>query len=295
MSRPTPAAGTVLLIIGCGYLGLALATRARAAGLTLRLTTRSAARVATLNAAGLGEVAQLDLGAADAAARVTALARGVAHVVCLLPPSAGVDGANSCAPFAQLCAVLSTLPELGSAVMASSTAVYGDCAGAVVNAATPCTPDTPRAQRLCDLETHWRGRPENRIVRLAGLYGPGRVVGAAGLARGEPVSGDRDAWLNLIHRSDAAALLLRCLAPATAAVELGCDGAPVTRRDYYHYLAAQLGLLPPLFSGLPAARGSASRRCDRTLTTLRTGWWPQYRDFRAGLAAGPLPVPGPLG
>jgi nucleoside-diphosphate-sugar epimerase len=289
VSRSLPNA--TLLVIGGGYVGLALAARARAAGLTLRLTTRSAARAATLRAAGLGEVAQLDLTQADAAARIAALASGVRQVVCLLPPSAGIDAADSLAPWIQLCAVLSSLPDLESAVMASSTAVYGDQAGAMVNADTPCTPDTPRAQRLYDIETHWLARAGNRVVRLAGLYGPGRIVGAAGLQRGEAVSGEMDAWLNLIHRSDAAALLLRCLEPGGAAVELGCDGTPVVRRHYYQYLAAQLGLAAPSFSGLPAARGSASRRCSPALTIARTGWQPQYRDFRAGLAAGPLPLP----
>ena len=133
MSRSPPNA--TLLVIGGGYVGLALAARARAAGLTLRITTRSAARAATLRATGLGEVAQLDLTEADAGARIAALASDVRQVVCLLPPSAGIDAANSLAPWTQLCAVLRSLPDLESAVMASSTAVYGDQAGATVRAA----------------------------------------------------------------------------------------------------------------------------------------------------------------
>ncbi len=50
------------------------------------------------------------------------------------------------------------------------------------------------------------------ILRLAGIYGPGRLVGRIeGPSRRSKVpQGNADAWLNLIHVDDAVAAVLAC-------------------------------------------------------------------------------------
>ena len=279
-----------LLIVGCGFLGEQVAAIAANAGLSLALTTRSAERAATLAARFGPTVSTINFETDDAAARLAEAAPDASHALVLLTPSACLDATGQPAPLRRVMQGLAALPRLSRAVLSSSTAVYGERHGQTVTADSPCAPVGAREQRLALIEDHWLTVPTQRVVRLAGLYGPGRIVGATGLRQGQPVDGSPDAWLNLIHVCDAAGLLLRCLYADAARVELGADGMPVRRGIYYGWLAAQLGLRPPVFSGAPAARGGASRRCDPGPTIARTAWRPMFRDFRAGLTAAGLPA-----
>jgi len=283
-----------VLIIGCGYLGRVVARRCQGLGVPVVLTTRSEEGAKRLAKEFGPVVHRLDLGQADAAAHLQAVGLQAERALVLLTPGALMDDVAGLAPLQRLCAGLATLPRLTRAVLSSSTAVYGDRAGQTVNADSACSAVSARERRLLDIETHWLRSQGRRVVRLAGLYGPERVIGESGLRRGQAVDGDPDGWLNLIHIQDAASLVLRCLADhsGVAPIELGSDGTPVVRRTYYEFLAARLGTRRPAFSGQPAVRGGASRRCDPRLTIERTGWRPMYRDFRAGLAAElPTPIP----
>jgi len=293
VTESTPLVGPVL-IIGCGYLGRVVARQCQRLGVPVVLTTRSEERAKRLASEFGPVVHRLDLAQADAAAHLQAVGLHAQRALVLLTPGALMDEAGGMAPLQHLCAGLATLPQLRRAVLSSSTAVYGDRAGQTVNADSACSAVSPRERRLLEIETHWLGSQGRRVVRLAGLYGPGRVIGESGLSRAQAVDGDPDGWLNLIHIHDAASLVLRCLADhaGIAPIELGSDGTPVVRRTYYEFLAARMGCRRPAFSGAPAVRGGASRRCDPRLTVERTGWRPMYRDFRVGLAAElPAPIP----
>jgi hypothetical protein len=72
---------------------------------------------------------------------------------------------------------------------------------------------------------------------------------------------------------------------APAAIELGADGRPVTRRVYYATLAAWAGVPRPRFDRTHPARGGGARRCDPGSTCARLDWRPMFGDFKAGLAA----------
>jgi nucleoside-diphosphate-sugar epimerase len=277
--RPEPAVS--FLIIGCGYLGVRVAARCAAGGEPLALVSRDAARARVL---GDGFSARTFVGDYHSPALLdfAAVLPPPLHVFCLLPPGGCADAAGTLAPLQRLVAMLATLAP-ASAILSSSTGVYGDAAR-TVTAESSCLASGPRERRLAEIEACWLELPVARVLRLAGLYGPGRIVGLAGVRAGAPVAGDPDAWLNLIHIEDAAALLLRMTARAGARVELGSDGTPVTRRDYYRTLAATAGAPPPGFDFSPTVRGAAYRRCDPSSTRGRLEWWPMFRDFRAGLA-----------
>jgi len=280
----SPLARGSWLIVGCGYLGSRVLAALVAARATVAVITRDAAR-----AAGL-ERRQGVRGVVGAYADEALLERCCAtlpaplRVLCLLPPSACADGEDTLAPYARFCAALDRLRP-ARALLSSSTGVYGAQPGARVTAETPCRPQSARERRLQEIESLWRAE-DRHVLRCAGLYGPGRVVGLAGLAAGQAVPGDPDGWLNLLHVNDAAALLLTMALGNPAAIELGADGRPVTRRVYYATLAAWAGMPPPRYDGAPSARGGGARRCDPASTCARLDWRPMYGDFRAGLAAG---------
>jgi nucleoside-diphosphate-sugar epimerase len=277
---------TSLLVIGAGYVGALLATRAAMDGRRVTATTRDGARRATLEAQRIA-VFPLDLaGEASLAGLVAAAGAGPTDVCCLLTPGAFTACGTVAATMERFVAALAPLP-VRRAVLSSSTGVYGDCAGETVSAETSPVPNDDRSSRLLAIEQAWRAAPfEARVVRLAGLYGPGRIIGLESLRRGETLPGDGQAWLNLIHQSDAAKLLLRVLeCDPAAAIELGSDGTPVRRADYYGHLAARAGCAAPRFGGGSATRGGGSRRCDPASTWARLGWRPEFADYRAGIAA----------
>jgi len=290
--QPSESAPEVL-IIGCGYLGRELAKNYLAAGYAVTATTRSGHLAAGL-ADGLAarcRVLALDLrDPVSIAAFAQVLGDGAPAAVHLLVP----PGPEPYRVLLEAPARLLHIDPIAAArriVIASSTAVYGDAAGEWVSADTPAVASDERGRLLLAGEVAWLAHPAARVLRLAGLYGPGRLIGAADLRRGSPLLGDPDRWLNLIHVADAAALLaMMAVGTDGARVELGCDDTPARRGDWYAGLAAALGLPAPTFDGLtrsdgPRSARAASRRCDNRPTCQRTGWRPRHSDWRSGLAA----------
>ncbi|MCG3144313.1 MAG: hypothetical protein HONDAALG_01732 [Gammaproteobacteria bacterium] len=274
------------LIIGCGYLGRALAARLLAAGYPVHGTARQPAGVERLRALG---VSPLTLQVGDPHSygplRATLHGHGPWHLYYCVPPG---TGPNPPGDVARLAAVLA---EHGPrrAVLASSMAVYGDRGVDAVDADIPAAPADGRARCLKDIEDAWLSLGGSaRIVRLAGLYGPGRIVGMTTLLQAQSVAGDPEDLLNLIHVEDAAALLQAVAEEDGAAtIELGADGLPLRRRDYYQHLAARLGV-PCQFeraddTAAIAGRPGGARACRIDPTCARTRWQPRYRDVRLAL------------
>lgn len=268
------------LVLGCGYVGEALATQLRAAGKSVLATSRSATRLDAL-ANRIGIRGLVFDPVADTPARLLECVESATtiNLWCLLTPQALASEASR----ARLFAALASLP-LTAAVLSSSTGIYGPVTDAVVNENTPPVLASPREQRLAAIEAEWLRLPEARVLRLAGLYGPGRLIGAASLREGVELPGAADAWLNLIHRDDAAALLAAMAAhPSARTIELGSDGSPLRRRDYYTYLASLIDAPPPRFQ--QDRGGDPGKRIDASSTVRRLGFQPRFADFREGLRA----------
>ena len=167
-------------------------------------------------------------------------------------------------------------------ILVSSTVVYGR-QERVVDADSEVILDSDRAKRQYQIECEWlKDNDHSAIVRLAGIYGPGRIIGRSLIEQGNQLSGDPDAWLNLIHVDDAASLL-ECLAylEQVNQIELGSDGEPLSRKKYYSTVAALLKKKLPDFVGAPD--DEKGRRCDIELTKARTGWLPKYTDIKESL------------
>jgi nucleoside-diphosphate-sugar epimerase len=183
--------------------------------------------------------------------------------------------------------VLDALPaSTGRVIYVSSTGVYGQDAGEWVDEESECEPVTAGGQACVSGEqllfAHARGR-DAVVLRLAGLYGPGRVPRSAGVAAGAPIAGSPDAYLNLIHVGDAASAVVAAAdsGSATRRTYVVSDGNPPTRGDYVARLAAQLGVAPPRFEG-----GSGlGKRVRNTRAVQELGVRLQYLSYREGLAA----------
>jgi nucleoside-diphosphate-sugar epimerase len=196
--------------------------------------------------------------------------------------------------------VLRALPEkVARFTYISTTGVYGPAGGEWVDEATPTDPqrDGGRASLAAEqtLAAHDLGK-HGVILRLAGIYGPGRLPFINELRSGRPIPAPAEGYLNVIHVDDAAQFVVSAdqwlanQAPAeTPHVFCVSDGHPVTRTEYYRELARQLGAPAPRFvdpePGSPrAARAMSNRRVrnERMLAELRVNL--KYPSYREGLA-----------
>jgi nucleoside-diphosphate-sugar epimerase len=251
--RPT------LLIVGCGDVGLRVVRLLRERWRLIALTS-SAARVAALRAAGVQPL----LGNLDdpaTLARLAGLADAVLHLA--PPPLQGATDPRT----ANLLRALALKGRVRRIVYGSTSGVYGDCGGALIDETRSVNPATDRARRRVDAERRlrWYGRAfaaRVALLRIPGIYASDRAGGhpRERLARGTPVlAPEVDVYTNHIHADDLAracvAALHRGLPQRVLHV---CDDTQLKMGDYFD-LAADLCAMPrPRRIGLEQARAELS-------------------------------------
>lgn len=282
-----------LVVFGAGYVGGALARSARAAGWRVTALTRNAATAAELRAAGCATV-EGEL-SADAWWRAPELAAGAERVAVTVAAGGGgaegyrrsyVEGLRSVNGWARDVAARGGVT--GHLIYTSSTSVYPQGGGARVTEADPVGGEAETTQALIAAEEvahEWPGVAAT-VLRLAGIYGPGRTFLVEQVRRGE-ASGLAAAHLNLVARDD---IVMACEAawglgaPAGGVFNLADEGE-ATKGEVVAWLAQRLGVAAPVFSGLPAG-GRRAVTPDRIIDAARAravlGWRPARRTFREG-------------
>ena len=163
---------THLLILGAGFSGKAIGETFKAAGFSVSGTTRSTEKAETLRTLGIEPI--LYDGGVISKALAADMARAT-HLVQSIAP--GKDGDPL---FRANVPALSTLmPKLEWAGYLSTVGVYGDHKGGWVDEETVLNPVSARSVKRVEAENHWlafgkaSGLPV-AVLRLAGIYGPGR-------------------------------------------------------------------------------------------------------------------------
>jgi nucleoside-diphosphate-sugar epimerase len=191
--------------------------------------------------------------------------------------------------------VLEHLPtEIARFIYVSSTGVYGQSGDVWVDEQSPCEP-TREGGRACwqaeQLLRSDRLGQQTIILRMAGIYGPGRIPRRRELQAGAAIEAPSAGYLNLIHVDDAASAVIaaeqQAVPPALYCVS---DGHPVVRGDYFRELAALLGAPEPTFAlprrDAPAAqRASASKRVSNRRMVAELQFERLYPSYREGLDA----------
>lgn len=169
----------------------------------------------------------------------------------------------------------------------SSTAVYGQSAGEWVTENSAALADTPTAPLLVEAEdVALRSGMPASVVRLAGIYGPGRTRLIEQVRNGLHVPQAPEQYTNRIHRDDAAGLLEHLLLQADqgellAPCYLGVDDEPAPLYEVAQWLAEQVGV--KLLAEGATANRVGSKRCSNELAR-ESGWAPQYPSYREGYA-----------
>ncbi len=232
-----------LIIAGCGYVGrrlaLQLADRYDITGLV-----RTASSGEALASEGI-RAAVLDLDRVRATASIPERLDQEAIVYLAPPPSFGESDLRL-DRFLQLAHVP---PK--TFVYISTTGVYGDTEGAMVDESTLVAPRTDRARRRVTAEEMTRvwctERHVRRVVlRVPGIYGPGRLP-IERMRKGEAIVREDEAGIsNRIHVDD---LVTACIAAITNPEARGVynvtDGTAVSASTFLKTLAELAGLPPP--------------------------------------------------
>ena len=266
-----------VLIAGCGYVGVALASQLVASGERVLALRRSDAPLPE----GV-ERFQADLAKPET---LLGLPGDIDRVVYAAAPDASTtDGYRRTyvEGLRHLLAVVGAGPRL---VFTSSTAVFAEDEGGVVDEESP-TATSGHPAILLEAEALVRAAG-GVCLRLGGIYGPGRDRMVRAVAAGTARSPRVPRYGNRIHRDDAAsaaAHLLRLPAPDPVYIGVDLDGADLA--TLYAWVAGELGLPPPPLEdedGTSGARPSPHKRC--TSAKLRaSGWQPAYPTFREGYA-----------
>lgn len=289
-----------ILIVGCGYVGLPLATELARRGHIVFGLRRSTASDAELKSAAIsplcGDITQPD--------SLKRLPRDFDWVVnCVASGGGGVEEYRQLylqgmvnltdwlVPEAQRTNI--TIPRF---VYTSSTGVYGQNDGSLVDETSPTEPSTETAKVLVEAEKVLlaAGREKDfpaMILRAAGIYGPERGYLLKQFLRGEArIEGSGGRILNMIHRDDLIRVIIAALQGGRAGeIYNVTDDAPVSQLDFFKWLAAKLGKpLPPSATedtAAPRKRGMTNKRISNVKLKTELGFSFQYPDCKTGYSS----------
>ena len=175
----------------------------------------------------------------------------------------------------------------------SSTSVYGQTSGDWVDEESTPDPSGPLAPILLKgesllLDGVTSATTKVAVMRLAGIYGPGRGYLFWKYVAGEATLSDRpERWLNMVHVNDCKAAILHWFATSDQSGVFNlADDLPVREDAFYRWLDESLGLGMPQ----PLPNGSAPKKRKRAFTNKRVSnekikkvlgysfFYPSFRD-----------------
>ena len=283
-----------VLIIGCGYVGLPLGVELVRQGHEVFGLRRSAAAEAQLLAAGIRPLA----GDVTKPESLAGLPRQFDWIVnCVASGGGEADSYRQIyrEGTANLLAWLAAHPPK-KFVYTSSTGVYGQTDGSAVKETSPTEPAAETAKVLVETEklllaAYAEQRFPAIILRVAGIYGPGRGYAFKQFMKNEArIEGDGSRVMNMIHRDD----LIGCIIAALKSGRPGeiynaVDDEPVTQANFFLWLAGSLGKYPPpSVPDNPEAtrkRGVTNKRVANRKLKMEIGWPFLYPNFRIGYSA----------
>lgn len=265
-----------ILIAGCGDVGGALARRLLADGHEVYGLRRRT----DLLPAGVRPVAA-DLRAPDTLRAVPGGLDAVCYTAAADARSADAYRAAYVDGVRNLLQTVARTSAPARVLYTSSTRVHPQNAGEWVDEDSPTGGADPYARLLLAGEAAARAAAAPAVVvRLAGIYGPGRTRLIDRVRAGEACAA---AYANRIHRDDCAGALRHLLRiDRPRPLYLGVDHQPAPECEVMDWIAERLGLpAPPRANADAGARG---KRC-RNARLVASGYAFERRGFREGYGA----------
>jgi len=255
-----------LLIAGCGDVALRAAPLLHAHYRLLGMYRRSENRE-SLRLQGITPVFG-DLDIPDSLSKISGLAHAVLHLA--PPPNLGRHDARTANLLAALTRTRRPKTKIKAAMLPqrlvyiSTSGVYGDCEGRLVDETHVLNPQTERALRRVDAERQLRSwglrtGVSVSILRVPGIYAGNRLP-LARLRDGIPaLLPEQDSFTNHIHADDLARIVVAALRLARPGrVYHACDDSHLKMGEYFDLVADRFGLPRPPRISRAEAEGQIS-------------------------------------
>lgn len=275
-----------VLIFGAGYSGQAFAHEIAGGPGSVIGTTRAPDKADALRRSGIEPL----VFAGAVSPELSAAIRQATHIVVSAAPDADGDPVlNAAGPLIERAPALRWIGYL------STVGVYGDQDGRWTTEETPVAPNSVRSRERVEAEAAWMalGRRIARpvaILRLSGIYGPGRnafVNLRAGAAKRIVKPGQ---VFNRIHVDDIAGSLAHLAKREVGGIFNITDDLPAPPQDVVAYAAGLMGTEPPPETPFEAAEMSDMARsfyaeCKRVSNARirAAGYGFRQPDYRAAL------------
>lgn len=240
-----------LFILGCGYVGSALARHYQASA-----TAESAPRV-TATTTTPGRLAELEaiahqalLLSIDDVAQLKAELQQQTHIVVSIGAKRGTPYAETYLKAAKvLTQALEGNSSIQQIIYTSSYSVYGDCQSEWVNEETKISPQSDNSKVLAETEQQLLAlATPNRSVcvfRLGGIHGPGRELGRIfSFAAGKTRPGDGSDASNWVHRDDIVGAIDFALAKGFSGIYNLVNSDPIASKKLLDWVCDRYDLAP---------------------------------------------------
>ena len=264
-----------VLIAGCGYVGAASASLFAGAGWQVTGWTRSKESAEQILASSISATA-VDIGDLKSTRQNSFEADVVVHC-------AGAAQRND-QSYRQVyrngVANLAASFPRARLIFTSSTSVYAQQDGSWVNEESPAEPLTELGKILRQAENIVLDHG-GVVLRVAGIYGPGRSFLLRSVVDRVPVASVNDRFVNQVHRDDVAAAIFflaeneTILPPRIFNV---VDDLPVLRSEILNWLSAELGIPLSPSHGTEGGRTDANKRVSNAKLRAQ-GWAPIYPNY----------------
>ena len=278
-----------VLIVGCGYVGVALGVALAGEGHHVRGMRRNPENLPESIKPLRADVHDRDLS--------DLLPEGLDFIFYTLSSGGGGEAGYRAAYAEGPKNLLEALDKKGvrprRIFFTSSTAVYAQTDGGPVDEESLTQPTHYAGRILLEGERAFlESRHPATILRLSGIYGPGRTrlidavrAGQAEVHEGPP------RFTNRIHRDDCAGALAHLMKmDKPDGVYVGVDDEPADRRKVLIWLAQRLDVPQPREAAggeVPSPRAATNKRCSnaRLKSTGYRFLYPSYREGYAGMIA----------
>lgn len=243
-----------LLIVGAGDIGMRIVRRLHTKVRPPRIyaLTRKPELCLSLRHEGIIPIVG-DLDHKNSLKRLRGLARSILHLA--PPPNHGTEDTRTRNLLTQLFKQSSNKPY--RLIYLSTTGIYGDCAGQLIDETRPPHPQSMRAKRRVAAENQLRRWAQYQharltILRVPGIYADDRLP-LDRIRKGIPIfREEEDIYTNHIHAEDLARLCwLGLFRGQPNRVYNACDNIPLALGIWYETLAQLFGLpLPPRLTRL---------------------------------------------
>ncbi len=221
----------VINLLGCGWLGYPLALDLISRGFIVKGSTTSPEKIPVLKASGIDPIlVQFDQYHPEP--DLTELLDGDILIVSVPPGRRNVEGPDNYKRMGEILSSQIPGSSISKLIFISSTSVYSD-SNSVLTESSEISPQTTSGKIIAEIEKSLLALPIQVIIlRLAGLFGPGRSPGR--FFSGKTNIPNGFAPVNMIHQEEAISLINSLIDSNTSkGIYIGSTPSHPTKEEFY--------------------------------------------------------------